>query len=253
MIAIPMDVDMNVDTIVDRRGEAISKGAERASVNAAANTMVADFAVGVANRLHPRTDQTAGGIKSASRSCSTRNTDFARHAGTLVLFLKLTSQQSAVVCEEVFVFMKRTIAGGVVLLLGGVMALAQQGNSSDEGARVQALDNSWNSALETKDTKALDLILADTFVSVDIDGSIETKSEFLSSIKAPDYHPSQAVTEQSTVHVYGDSAVVVGVFRTKGLEKRKTYVHRERFVDTWVKINGRWSCVAAITVLIPAK
>ncbi|MBZ5663887.1 MAG: nuclear transport factor 2 family protein [Acidobacteriia bacterium] len=149
--------------------------------------------------------------------------------------------------------MKRTIAAGIVLLLGVAIALAGQGNSSDEGARVQALDNSWNHALETKDTKALDMLLADSFVSVDIDGSIETKSEFLTGIKAPGYQPSQAVTEQSTVQVYGDSAVVVGVFRTKGVEKGKTYVHRERFVDTWVKINGTWKCIAAVTVLIPAK
>jgi ketosteroid isomerase-like protein len=133
------------------------------------------------------------------------------------------------------------------------MAWAQQGGRSDEIAYVQALDNSWNRALETKDTKALDLLLADHFVSVDIDGSMQTKSHFLADIKAPEYQPSQAVTEQSTADVYGDSAVVVGVFRTKGVTKGKTYVRRERFVDTWVKISGTWKCVAAITVLIPSK
>ena len=148
---------------------------------------------------------------------------------------------------------KRIIAAGMVLLLGVVMASARQGGRSDQGSHVLALDNSWNRALETKDTKALDLLLADTFVSVDIDGSIEIKSQFLTGIKAPDYHPSQAVTEQSTVQVYGDSAVVVGVFRSKGLDKGKTYVNRERFVDTWVKINGTWKCVASVTVLIPSK
>jgi ketosteroid isomerase-like protein len=148
---------------------------------------------------------------------------------------------------------KRIIAAGMVLLLGVAVASARQGGRSDEGSHVLALDNSWNRALETKDTKALDLLLADTFVSVDIDGSIEIKSQFLTGIKAPDYHPSQAVTEQSTVQVYGDSAVVVGVFRSKGLDKGKTYVNRERFVDTWVKINGTWKCVASVTVLIPSK
>ena len=119
---------------------------------------------------------------------------------------------------------------------------------------MQALDNSWNRALETKDTKALDLLLADKFVSVDIDGSMQNKSEFLASIGAPDYRPpAQAVTEQSNVEVYSDSAIVVGVFRTHGVDKGKKYLNRERFVDTWVKINGTWKCVAAVTVLIPSK
>jgi ketosteroid isomerase-like protein len=148
---------------------------------------------------------------------------------------------------------KPIIVVAMILLLGMGMSWARQRTRSDEGGHILALDNSWNRALETKDTKALDLLLADTFVSVDIDGSMQTKRQFLADIKAPDYHPSQAVTEHSAVEVYGDSAVVAGVFRTKGVDKGKTYVRRERFVDTWVKINGSWKCVASVTVLIPAK
>jgi len=147
----------------------------------------------------------------------------------------------------------KCILAGTVLLLAAIPVPAQRARS-DEGAYVLALDNSWNRALETKDTKALELILSDTFVSVDIDGSIQNKKEFLSSINSPDYHPpAQAVTEQSSVETYGDSAVVFGVFRTKGVDKGKKYANRERFVDTWAKINGTWKCVASITVLIPAK
>ena len=97
------------------------------------------------------------------------------------------------------------------------------------------------------------MLLASTFVSVDIDGSISTRSEFLASIKAPEYQPSQAVNEQSNVQVYGNAAVVVGIFRVKGTEKGKPFVHRERFVDTWIKTNGTWQCVATTSTLITAK
>jgi len=107
--------------------------------------------------------------------------------------------------------------------------------------------------LEQKDTKALEMLLADTTVSVDIDGSIQNKSEFLASIKAPDYQPSQAITEQTSVHVYGNTAVVVGIFRVKGTEKGRPFVHRERFVDTWIKVNESWQCVATTSALITAK
>ena len=149
---------------------------------------------------------------------------------------------------------KRIIAAVIVLLLAATLSSARQSARSDEGSHVLALDNSWNRALETKDTKALDMLLADTFVSIDIDGSMQNKREFLSSIKAPDYHPpAQAVTEQSAANVYGDSAVVVGIFRSKGVDRGKKYSNRERFVDTWVKISGTWKCVASVTVLIPSK
>lgn len=149
--------------------------------------------------------------------------------------------------------MNRAMIAGSVLLLGVAIAIAQQNTISDEGGRVLALEKAWNHALEEKDAKALDMLLASTMIAVDIDGSIQTKSEFLASIKAPDYQPSQAVTEQSNVEVYGSAAVVVGIFRIKGMEKGKPYVHRERFVDTWIKMKGTWQCVATTSALIAAK
>ena len=153
--------------------------------------------------------------------------------------------------QEGFV-VKRIFVFAVVVWLGAGVASAQTSQSA-EGAHILALDNSWNRALETNDTKALDLLLADSFVSIDIDGSMETKREFLTSLKTPGYQPpEQAVTEQSKVDVYGNSAVVVGVFRTQGGRKGKAVTRRERFLDTWVNFNGTWKCVASVAVLIPS-
>jgi ketosteroid isomerase-like protein len=148
--------------------------------------------------------------------------------------------------------MKSLLVFATVLWLGA--SLSAQTSQSDEGTHVLALDNSWNRALEKNDTKALDLLLADTFVSIDIDGSIETKREFLASLKSPSYQPpTQAVTEQSKVDVYGDSAVVVGIYRTQSQHKGTTVSRRERFVDTWANINHTWKCVASVAVLIPSE
>jgi ketosteroid isomerase-like protein len=82
---------------------------------------------------------------------------------------------------------------------------------------------------------------------------VASKGEFLASIKAPDYKPAQVVTEQSSVQVYGNAAVVTGTFHVKGTENGKPYVRRERFTDTWIKINEAWQCVASQTTLIPSK
>lgn len=149
--------------------------------------------------------------------------------------------------------MKAKILFAVCLLVAAAAIRVWGQNTSDEAGRIQALELAWNHALEAKDAKALDMLLASTMVSVDIDGSIVNKKEFLASVKSPEYQPSQAVTEQSDVQMYGDAAVVVGIFRIKGMEKGKAYVHRERFVDTWVKINGTWQCVATTSALITAK
>jgi ketosteroid isomerase-like protein len=148
---------------------------------------------------------------------------------------------------------KPIVVFAVALWLGASVVWAQ-GSGSDDGARVLALDNSWNRALETNDTKAMDMLLADNFVSIDIDGSMQTKREFLASLKTAGYQPpSQAVTEKSKVDVYGNSALVLGIFRTQSKEKGKTVTRRERFLDTWVNLNGTWKCVASVAVLIPSQ
>jgi ketosteroid isomerase-like protein len=152
-----------------------------------------------------------------------------------------------------FKIVKKNFLTLLMLLSCAGIAVPRPQSLNDDGGWVLGLEKAWNHALEAQDAKALDMILANTFVSIDIDGSLSSKGEFLASIKSPDYQPSQAVTEQSKVDVYGNSAVVVGVFRVKGLEKGKPYVHRERFVDTWIKTNGTWQCVATTSTLITAK
>jgi hypothetical protein len=47
--------------------------------------------------------------------------------------------------------------------------------------------------------------------------------------------------------------VVVGIFRVKGMDKGKPYTRRERFTDTWVKVNGTWQCVVTTSILMTSK
>lgn len=149
-------------------------------------------------------------------------------------------------------FPKNSIVAGVVLLLVIAVALASQTGLSSDGGQVLALETAWNHAIEAKDVKALDMLLADKMVAMESDGTFSTKTEYLAGIKAADFQPSQAVNESNKVEVFGDTAVAVGIFRIKGIQGGKPYVHRERTIDTWTRVNGTWKCVAAVAVTIPA-
>src|ERR1700747_3403116 len=149
--------------------------------------------------------------------------------------------------------MKKLLLCSAALLIAASLPAPPQNPPSDEAGRVLGLETAWNHAIEAKDTKALDMLLASSFVAVEIDGSVSSKSEFLAGIKAPESQPSQAVNEQINAQIYGEAAVVVGIFRVKGVEKGKPYVHRERFIDTWIKRDQAWQCVASSATLITAK
>jgi Domain of unknown function (DUF4440) len=86
---------------------------------------------------------------------------------------------------------KKFVVVCVLVLLGIAFAVARQNSNNEDAGRVLALENVWNHAIQEKDTKALDMLLANSLVSVDIDGSVQSKAEFLASIKAADYQPTQ--------------------------------------------------------------
>jgi ketosteroid isomerase-like protein len=119
-----------------------------------------------------------------------------------------------------------------------------------EQSKILALENAWNLAEERKDVKALETLLHPELVYIDYDGSMMTKGQFIASVKAPELHPEQIVNESMSAHVYGDSAVVSGIYREKGVKNGKRYLRRGRFTDTWVYQNGLWVCVASQSTLI---
>lgn len=137
----------------------------------------------------------------------------------------------------------------LVIFVCAVSAWAPGQSDVETGAKskVIALEQLWNQAYKSGDTKALDSILDSGIVLVNDDGSVQTKAEFLASVKASGAQSSaqqqQVAPESLNVHVFGTVAIATGVMRVKGVEGGKSYVRRERFVDTWVYKGGNWVCV----------
>jgi ketosteroid isomerase-like protein len=131
------------------------------------------------------------------------------------------------------------------------LASAQEDTERATQSRIVALEKAWNQAYKFADRKALDELLDDGLVLVNDDGSVQSKGEFLASIKKTNSQEQQVTPESISVRVYGNAATATGVFRAKGVEGGKPYLKRERFLDTWVNRDGKWKCAtaAAITVV----
>jgi ketosteroid isomerase-like protein len=124
---------------------------------------------------------------------------------------------------------------------------AQSDTDAAAKSKVIALEQLWNQAYKSGDTKALDSSLDGGIVLVNDDGSVQTKAEFLASVKTSGAQSSaqqqQVAPESLNVHVFGAVAIATGVMRVKGVEGGKAYTRRERFVDTWLYKSGNWVCV----------
>ncbi|MCU1303735.1 MAG: SnoaL-like domain protein [Candidatus Sulfotelmatobacter sp.] len=136
----------------------------------------------------------------------------------------------------------------VLLCAMTLSAVAQDASDSATKSKIAALEGAWNQAYKSGDTKALDTLLDNAIVLVNDDGSVQSQAEFLASVKPPGTQAGtqeqQVAPESMSVHVFGNTAIATGVFRAKGMEGKKSYVRRERFIDTWIYKDGHWVCVA---------
>jgi ketosteroid isomerase-like protein len=135
----------------------------------------------------------------------------------------------------------------VIVTCAVALRLPAQDNDAATKSKIVALEQLWNQAYKAGDTKALDSILDNGIVLVNDDGSVQSKAEFLASVKDSPSQPAsqqqQVAPESLNVHVFGTTAIATGVLRVKGIEGGKPYTRRERFIDTWVFRGGTWVCV----------
>ena len=129
----------------------------------------------------------------------------------------------------------------------------KSGSSSADEIQIRQLERAWNQAEMRQEAGAVDNLLADSLAYTDYDGSFMNKKEYLKWVVAPDQKADHLYDEGLTVRVYGNAAVVTGIYRESGTNKGKPYMIRARYTDTWIKQNGVWQCVASQSTLLPGK
>lgn len=142
--------------------------------------------------------------------------------------------------------MRRTRAYSWVgsLLLLAAMGAAQADPAENERA-VLAAENIWMHAQQSNQYDAIAPYLAETFVQGNTDGSRSVgKARALADAKEVTYSAAQYTDLKATA--YGDTVIVTGIFTGKGTDSSgKAFADRASFIDSWVRIAGKWLCVAS--------
>ena len=139
--------------------------------------------------------------------------------------------------------MKRVLLA--LAMLVGTSAFAQSDRA--DVSMLIALENAWNQAQLHHDAKALDALVADNFITTDNDGVLMNKAQFLADAKDTSYDATTMANTDVKVILYKDTAVVAGIYHSKGTSAGKPFDHHGRFTDTWIQQNGKWQCVASHT------
>ena len=140
--------------------------------------------------------------------------------------------------------MKRiAFAVGLVVLAFGVSILAQTQTESVEQELIR-LEKAWSRCWIKPDFALFDRILADDFTWTEPTGEVITKADEIAALKSEENLVDFFKIDKIKVRVYGDAGVVNSLWRFKWTEEGKPKEIKDQCTTTWVKIAGRWQCVA---------
>ena len=115
------------------------------------------------------------------------------------------------------------------------------------------LEEAFSEAIVKNDLEGIGRLVADDWIIIDPNGEIVDRTRFFEVIKSGALTHDTMDSEDFRVRVYGDSAVVTGITRTKGKFMGQEFSTQERATDVFVKRDGRWRCVLTHLTRFPKK
>lgn len=105
-------------------------------------------------------------------------------------------------------------------------------------------EKEWVQALLTLDLKAMEHILADDYTQISSEGNVIGKRAFLASFEGGARHWDYAESTEHHIRIYGSMAVMVALWRAKGVNHGQRFDYLARFMAVYVKRDGRWQLAA---------
>jgi ketosteroid isomerase-like protein len=113
------------------------------------------------------------------------------------------------------------------------------------------LERDWDAAFFLNDTAFIDRVLAKEFMATYPDGTRGDRTKELANVAAFNQQIESSTLDEFTVQVHGDTAVVWFTRHLVGPSKGQRLEVVHRYLDVFVRREGRWQCVATQSVKLP--
>ena len=116
------------------------------------------------------------------------------------------------------------------------------------------LAHEWDRAMIENDAEAIGRFMADDWTIIGPDGSVCDKATFLGLVRSGRLSHDVMESDEMTVRVYGDAAVVTARGVSGGLYQGQAFRVVERSTCVFVRQEGKWRCVLThLSTMAPAK
>jgi ketosteroid isomerase-like protein len=123
---------------------------------------------------------------------------------------------------------------------GKWQVVSNAGNGLDDFDVIYYLEQDWNDAVWKADKKWFENNFASDFTSISgSTGKLTNKTEEIADVGKDKMDLVE--TTNVNIRIEGNTAVVTGIFRTKGTDaKGAAFDNKVRYTDTWIKRDGKW-------------
>lgn len=147
----------------------------------------------------------------------------------------------------------RRLHGGWVIILSlalGTSAIplhagkppAQKHESRHE---IDQLEDEWRNAALTANTKEMDSLLSDDFISITPSGVVQTKEETLANLRAGRVHFTSLTITDRKVRFYGSTAVVTSLAKIQATTSDGQVEGSYRYTRVYARdAQGKWKIVS---------
>src|SRR6266540_921371 len=104
------------------------------------------------------------------------------------------------------------------------------------------MEKEFTDAIVKNDPEVIGRFVTEDWIIINADGGIIDKERFLEVIKSGTLTHEMMESDDIRIRVYGDSAVVSALTRTKGKFIGQEFSTHERATDFFVSRNGQWRC-----------
>ncbi|MGH9679619.1 MAG: nuclear transport factor 2 family protein [Candidatus Acidiferrales bacterium] len=126
----------------------------------------------------------------------------------------------------------------------GMWTMKNAAAAEDLKVEVLKAEAARNEALPKSDVPALEKIYADDLAYINAKGETLTKQQHLAEVKARTLHFVSFQHNDVQVHMVGDTGIVTGISTSAVSYDGKVSTHPRRFMNVYVKTDGRWLCAA---------
>lgn len=143
---------------------------------------------------------------------------------------------------------------GALWLVVAVALLSPAPHASAQSAvekELIQLERDWDAAFFRNDIAFIDRVLAPEFVATYPDGARGDRNKELANAAAFNQQIESSTLNEFKVQVHGDTAIVWFTRRLVGPSKGRRLLIVHRYIDVFVRREGRWLCVATQSVRVP--